>query len=41
MDEVLGEAKLSTWNSQKQLFPIPKSEIQKNPSLVGHQNPGY
>jgi hypothetical protein len=30
-----------TWQSYKQLFPIPVQDIQRNPSLKGHQNPGY
>lgn len=30
-----------TWNQNWALFPIPLSEILTNPSLKGHQNPGY
>lgn len=33
--------KFSTWQTFRTLFPIPVSEIQKNPSLKGRQNPGY
>lgn len=29
------------WNVKYELWPIPQSEIQRNPSLVGQQNPGY
>ncbi len=29
------------WKPYQALFPIPLDEIRKNPSLVGHQNPGY
>ncbi|MBW8685574.1 RagB/SusD family nutrient uptake outer membrane protein [Chitinophaga rhizophila] len=29
------------WNSYKALYPIPVQDIQRNPSLRGHQNPGY
>ncbi len=29
------------WKSHQALFPIPPDEIEKNPSLRGHQNPGY
>lgn len=32
-------AKGGTWDTQKQLFPIPLSELQANPNLV--QNSGY
>jgi len=31
----------STWASYKALLPIPLSEFINNPSLRGHQNPGY
>lgn len=40
-DEVLSVKKGSNWQSTDLLFPIPQSEIDKNPSLQGHQNPGY
>lgn len=29
------------WNSRYELWPIPQSEIQQNPTLKGQQNPGY
>ncbi len=29
------------WNSRYERWPIPQSEIQRNPSLRGAQNPGY
>jgi len=29
------------WRSAYELWPIPQTEIQNNPSLVGQQNPGY
>ncbi|RAJ94414.1 putative outer membrane starch-binding protein [Larkinella arboricola] len=29
------------WNSRYERWPIPQSEIQRNPSLQGQQNPGY
>lgn len=31
----------SNWNSKYELWPIPQTEIQRNPALVGAQNPGY
>lgn len=34
-------AKGATWDPNKALFPIPKSEFTLNPALHGHQNPGY
>jgi hypothetical protein len=40
-DEVLSPIKGTNWQSMDQLYPIPQSEINKNPSLRGHQNPGY
>jgi hypothetical protein len=36
---VLGGIKGSNWQISDQLYPIPRSEIQKNPHLT--QNPGY
>ncbi|MBO9572313.1 MAG: RagB/SusD family nutrient uptake outer membrane protein, partial [Chitinophagaceae bacterium] len=38
MDQI-SVRKGSTWASYKQWFPIPLSEIQKDPNLV--QNEGY
>jgi starch-binding outer membrane protein, SusD/RagB family len=38
-DAVLSIAKGSYWQSTDQLYPIPLSELQKNPFLT--QNPGY
>jgi hypothetical protein len=37
------EAKIKggTWSAYKALYPIPIQDIQRNPSLKGHQNPGY
>jgi hypothetical protein len=29
------------WNSRYELWPIPQSEIQQNPTLRDQQNPGY
>lgn len=40
-DELLSVIKTGNWETWKQLFPIPANEILKNPSLTGHQNPGY
>lgn len=40
-DEVMSTQKPLTWETTKQLLPIPQTEIEKNPSLAGHQNPGY
>lgn len=31
----------ASWSSYKALFPIPVTDIQRNPSFKGHQNPGY
>lgn len=31
----------ANWNQKYELWPIPQSEIQRNPSLAGQQNPGY
>lgn len=31
----------SNWKSTYDLWPIPQTEIQNNPSLAGQQNPGY
>lgn len=40
-DEVLPSIKGVTWQSTDQLYPISQMEINLNPSLIGHQNPGY
>ena len=40
-DDVLTVVKGADWQSNDKLYPIPLSEILKNPSLPGHQNPGY
>jgi hypothetical protein len=40
-DEVLKPIKLNNWQSTDQLYPIPQNDINRNPSLRGHQNPGY
>lgn len=39
IDQVLSVVKGSNWQTTDQLFPIPKSELDKNPFLT--QNPGY
>lgn len=31
----------NNWKTTYNLWPIPQREIQNNPSLSGHQNPGY
>ncbi|TDB61384.1 RagB/SusD family nutrient uptake outer membrane protein [Arundinibacter roseus] len=31
----------SNWDPKFELWPIPQSEIQRNPALSGQQNPGY
>ncbi|MFN4147358.1 MAG: RagB/SusD family nutrient uptake outer membrane protein, partial [Runella sp.] len=28
-------------NQKFELWPIPQTEIQRNPALAGQQNPGY
>jgi len=40
LDEVMS-AFSPNWRNNYQLWPIPQSEIQNNPALVGNQNPGY
>jgi len=40
MNTVAG-SKATTWNSNWQWYPIPQSDIDKDPALVGHQNEGY
>ncbi|SEW21296.1 Starch-binding associating with outer membrane [Chitinophaga sp. YR573] len=40
-DNVLQPEKGASWQSTDQLYPIPASEIAKNTSLSGKQNPGY
>lgn len=40
-DEVLATVKGGNWQSTDKLFPIPANEFGLNPSLRGHQNPGY
>jgi len=40
MKDVVAE-KGGTWLNYKSLYPIPISDIQNNPSFLGHQNPGY
>lgn len=39
-DEVLGQIKPG-WQSTDQLFPLPQNDLDQNPNLRGHQNPGY
>lgn len=38
---VVAPEKGGSWQPFKALYPIPPVEIQRNPSLRGHQNPGY
>lgn len=40
-DQILGNIKGTSWQSTDQLYPIPQNDIDKNPALKGHQNPGY
>jgi hypothetical protein len=40
-DRVLSPIKGSNWQNSDQLYPIPQDDIDKNPSLTGHQNAGY
>lgn len=40
IDAVLSTIKPG-YQATDQLFPIPQADINLNPSLVGHQNPGY
>lgn len=40
-DSILKDYKGNNWKSTDQLYPIPQSEIEKNPSLRSEQNPGY
>lgn len=39
IDSVLSSIKGNNWQSTDKLFPIPRTEIQKDPNLM--QNPGY
>jgi hypothetical protein len=44
VDEVMSvvtPAKGGSWAASKALYPIPVLDIQRNPGLKGHQNPGY
>ncbi|QHS61138.1 RagB/SusD family nutrient uptake outer membrane protein [Chitinophaga agri] len=38
---IVAPQKGGSWASFKAIYPIPVQEIQRNPSLHGHQNPGY
>jgi hypothetical protein len=40
-DVIFGPLKGSDWQTTDQLFPIPQNDMQRNPSLLGQQNPGY
>ena len=40
LDEVMSAFSVN-WRNEYELWPIPQSEIQTNPALVGNQNPGY
>lgn len=39
--EVLAPLKGSNWQDTDVLFPIPQEELDGNPAIRGHQNPGY
>lgn len=39
--QVVMSAFSPNWTQKYELWPIPQTEIQRNPSLVGQQNPGY
>lgn len=44
VDEVMSTIapiKGGSWSPYKALYPIPVGDIQRNPNLKGHQNPGY
>jgi hypothetical protein len=44
IDQVMASVAIlkgTTWQPYKALFPIPVQDIQNDPSLKGHQNPGY
>lgn len=38
---IITQQKGGVWNDYKALEPIPSSEIEVSPGLIGHQNPGY
>jgi hypothetical protein len=40
IDPVLSSEKVS-WQTTDQLFPIPQNELDQDPNMRGHQNPGY
>jgi len=40
-DQVLPLNKGNNWQSADQLYPIPQIDIDRDPNLKGHQNPGY
>lgn len=40
-DEVLASVKGNNWQTSDQLYPIPQSDMDRNPGLAGNQNPGY
>jgi hypothetical protein len=40
-DVVLKSLKGTNWQITDQLFPIPQLDMDRNPNLAGHQNPGY
>jgi starch-binding outer membrane protein, SusD/RagB family len=41
VDEVMAPIKTDKWQTTDQLFPIPQLQLQLNPNMTGHQNPGY
>jgi hypothetical protein len=40
-DIILKQVKGQNWQTTDQLYPIPQSELNGNPNIKGHQNPGY
>lgn len=40
-NEVLAPLKGVNWQVSDQLYPIPQVEVEANPGIKGHQNPGY
>jgi hypothetical protein len=41
IDSIMQSIKGSNWQSTDKLYPLPQSDIDRNPNLRGHQNPGY
>jgi starch-binding outer membrane protein, SusD/RagB family len=40
-NKILSTEKGDSWQDSDQLYPIPLTELLKNPALAGYQNPGY